>query len=364
MDAQKEKEKLKILLLPKYNRSGPSSRYRFYNYLEIIESNNYKYDIKPLLGDNFIKHLFIEGKKSIFLTILGFIKRFALLFKIFYYDLIIIEYELFPFFPAIFERILRVLRIKYIVDYDDAIFIKYENNSNPIIKLLLKNKIKTVVKNSEAVITANKFIYEYAKKHNENVYIIPTVVSRKKYDNSTVTEKSNYFIVGWIGTPQTSYYLLDILPELKKLNIENFRINLIGTDKNILKFCNDTKFNFIEWKEETEILEIKKFNVGIMPLDNNPWSMGKSGFKIIQYMACKLPVIASPVGINCELVENGYNGFLVKTPEEWREAIMILYNNPEKAHEMGINGYIKFCRYYSLESVSLKYMSIINSIIK
>ena len=134
---------MNILSLPKYSYEGPSSRYRFYNYKEYFESNGLNITMKPLFGKSYFTS---NGKPSkLFVALKSYISRLFIVLNILVsnkkYDLVLLEYELFPFLPAFFERLFKLRGIKYIVDYDDAIFHKYDMNSNLLIKIFLKVKM-------------------------------------------------------------------------------------------------------------------------------------------------------------------------------------------------------------------------------
>ncbi len=103
------------------------------------------------------------------------------------------------------------------------------------------------------------------------------------------------------------------------------------------------------WSEDTEVARRQDMDIGIMPLTDTPWARGKCGYKLIQYMACGLPVIASPVGVNAEIVEHGVNGFLATTEAEWREALVTLLRDPELRRKMGAEGRRKVEAQYSLQ---------------
>ena len=106
---------------------------------------------------------------------------------------------------------------------------------------------------------------------------------------------------------------------------------------------------FEPWSEAAEVSLIQTFDIGIMPLTDTPWARGKCGYKLIQYMACGLPVIASPVGVNSDIVEHGVNGFLADTEEEWAQAISTLLSDRELRHRMGAAGRKKVEAEYSLQ---------------
>jgi glycosyltransferase involved in cell wall biosynthesis len=351
---------VRALFMPKYTKAGPSSRYRFYNYLELFEKSELrlKCTVKPLFNDKFVNQLFFERRKNKFLAAKCYFKRIINLLTIFRYSLVVIEYELFPYFPPIFERLMRVAGIKYIVDYDDAIFSKYENGGR-LVRFFLGRKIQTVIKLSEATITGNNYLLNYARRFNRNAYLIPTVVSADRYDAVRPADTSNDFVIGWIGSPETASYLIPFLKAFRQVRRNKIILRLIGFDMKLMHLLSGLEVECVDWDEETEIAEIKRFNVGIMPLPDDPWSRGKCGFKLIQYMACRLPVIASPVGANSDIVEDGITGLLAMENQEWIDSIHYLCENREKAVQMGLNGYEKFRRQYSLESVSDKYVELL-----
>jgi glycosyltransferase involved in cell wall biosynthesis len=355
------KRQIKILFLPKYSLSGPSSRYRFYQYFEIIKTYDIRFSVSPFFRDSYVNIMYSSGRKSYIEAFISFIRRFFLFFSFFRYDLIVIEYELLPYFPAIFEKLLRIMRKNYIVDYDDAVFLKYDLNKRSIVKTIFRRKIEKVIQSAQAVITGNKYLYDYALKFNTNVHLIPTVVSRIRYDEVPPPVKKEKFILGWTGSLTTSKYIIPLCTMFRDLKREDIQINLIGFDKQLRYLLEGIDVNWIDWTQETEIEEIKKFSVGIMPLADDAWSAGKCGFKLIQYMACKLPVIASPVGVNKEMIVNGINGFLVSGIEDWKRSILFLADNPAEAMIMGKKGYAKFIDNYSLESVTEKYITVITS---
>ncbi len=358
---------MKILAFTKYSYEGPSSRYRFYNYQECFSKQNIEMIISPL----FSKIYFNTSNKIIkaLIVLLSYVKRFALVCQIFIfkkkYDLVLIEYELFPYFPAWFECLLNKRGIKYIVDYDDAIFHKYDMSNNIFIKEFLTNKIAKVMEYADHVIVCNAYLEAYAKKYNEHTFRLPTVVLLDKYKNEmgTFQKKEKDFVIGWVGSRTTSMYILEILPAIKKFieKYENIRFDLVGFDRTLLSDEDVIKYhlNIIDWTEEKEIENILNFDVGIMPLHDDPWSKGKCGFKLVQYMSCKKPVIASPVGMNCTLVQNDQNGFLADTIDEWFSAFEILYLDENLREKMAENNFLKIEIEYNNEKNCKKYVKLL-----
>lgn len=138
------------------------------------------------------------------------------------------------------------------------------------------------------------------------------------------------------------------------------KLKLIGAQNNL--FFEPKLIENIEWCESTEVKYISESSVGVMPLYDDLWEWGKCGFKLIQYMGCSLPVIASPVGVNCDIIDHGENGFLASTTNEWVDYILFLYNNTSKATFMGGEGRKKVEKFYSTQALAPKLINIMQDI--
>jgi len=365
---------MNILALTKYSYQGPSSRYRFYNYRKCFEKKGIDMTIKPFFSESY----FTSTNKiaKIFVVLKSYFHRFSILINLLIfkkkYELLLIEYELFPYFPTIFEYLLKKRDIKYIVDYDDAAFHKYDMNYNsiarPILKFFLENKIAKVIQYADSVIICNDYLEQYAQKYNHTIFRLPTVVLLDKYkrEMENFIKENNIFTIGWIGSQTTSVYILEILPAIEKFisKYPKVKFDLVGFDKNLLTKEKIKKYNLniIKWKEEYEIKNILNFDIGIMPLHNNPWSKGKCGFKLVQYMSCKKPVIASPVGINCSLVKDTENGFLVKNLNEWFDAFEKLYIDERLRLQMAKNNLKKIEDEFNYTKNCQQYIQLIKNI--
>lgn len=364
---------MKILAFTRYSYLGPSSRYRFYNYKECFEKHNIKMTIKPL----FSKAYFNAPNKMIklFVVFFSYLQRVLSVCQLFIfknkYDLLLLQSELFPYFPSTFEYLLHKRGIKYIVDYDDPIFHNYDMNRNKIIRILLRNKIAKVISYAEHVIVCNKYLESYAKMYNEYTLRLPTVVLLDKYKKEMETHQkpnNSMFVIGWIGSRTTSIYILEILPAIQKFvnTYEKIRVDLVGFDSDLLSKEEASKYhlNIIEWSEEKEIENILNFDIGIMPLSDDPWSRGKCGFKLIQYMSCKKPVIASPVGMNSVLIKNGKNGFLAKNLDEWSSAFEKLYLDEKLREKIAVENFNKIELEYNHEINCKNYIDLLTSTIR
>lgn len=352
---------MKILILPRYEPQAASSRYRFYQYITYLKTQGWEVTVKPLLSNNYIKYLYEKTPLPVSEILLGYFKRMIQILNKKNFDLIWLQQEAFPWIPSFIEKIIVNRKTKIVADYDDAFFHRYDQNKNLIVRSLLKDKIDSVMEYSNMVLAGNNYLLERAKLNNKNVKLFPTVVDTNIFKNTNPI-KDAVFTIGWIGSPGTSKYIKLIEDVLKEVSLEkDIRINLIGADK--IKI-NGVSFNHIKWDQNTEVEEISKFDVGIMPLPDNPWERGKCGFKLIQYLSCKVPVIGSPVGVNRDIISNEFNGFQANSSDEWIKYLRLLKNDKELALNMGENGRKFVEEKYSLQRNVVKLTNYFNEILQ
>ena len=337
---------MKVLLLSKYADMGPSSRVRSYQYIPYLKREGIDVTVAPLFSNRYVKDLY--NKRTILpLSIFAYFKRVKSLLSLNKFDIVWLEKEVYPWLPYLDELILSKIKVPYIVDYDDAIFHRYDQHQNKIVRSILQNKIPRIMKNACTVIVGNKYLYEKAYASGANkVIILPSVIDLDRY---LIDEKrsNDYFTIGWIGSPVTAKYLniLDgVFKHLKDKN--NIKLMIIGAKDIEIK---DIDIVYHQWDIKTEVELLKQCNTGIMPLTDNLWEKGKCGYKLIQYMACSMPVIASPVGANLEIVENDINGYLANTTADWLERLAYLIEERDVAKKLGYAGRKKVERLYNLQ---------------
>ena len=351
---------MKILLLSRYENLGASSRYRFYQYLPYLRKKGIEVIVAPLLDDNYIKDLYTGRNKNLLKILKAYAKRIINLHYANNFDLIWIEKETLPWLPAWIEFNLGLKRTSYIVDYDDAIFHQYDKNKFKLIKWILGHKIDLIMKRANTVLVGNEYLLERAKKAGaRRIELLPTVIDLRKYPTNFFNN-NDIFTIGWIGSPSTSHYLKLVIPALEEIcKNNNARLVLIGAKKEDLP---NIPVEYVSWSEETEIKEIQKFDVGIMPLSDNAWDRGKCGFKLIQYMACSKPVIGSPVGVNSKIIRHGINGYQAKNTNEWIWAINKLKDDPKLRQKMGKAGREIVEKDYCLQVTAPKLLKILKNL--
>ena len=310
---------MKLSIYTRYDRLGASSRYRYFMYLDILRRAGWQPVIKPFFSNRYLKKLYRDGKKSRLSFAFAMLKR--LLQLPFAGRNLLIEYELLPFVPYDIEKLL-LRRRRYILNFDDDVWDKYHKTPN------LKDKFDQLTRHAAGVIVANDLLWERCLALNPKVIKIPTAVDLELYHCDK--PKFDIFTVVWIGTPVTYRFLEQnaaILQEMAKA--VDFELLVIAVDSLAKRTIPGVKMRFVNWSPEEEIELLMRSHVGIMPLVNDNFSKGKSAFKLIQYLAAGLPVIASPIGENCTVVNDGVNGFLAHKSRHWVKALKLLSTDRE-----------------------------------
>jgi glycosyltransferase involved in cell wall biosynthesis len=313
----------------------------------------------PLLGDDYIRALYYMKKQPVYSIAMGYMNRVCAYVKARAFDLLWIEKELFPWLPAWAEELLDLRGIPYVVDYDDAVYHRYNLHRDPLIRAFLGKSIDTAMQHAATVVVGNDYLAEYARRAQaRKIEYLPTVVDIDRYP--IFEKKSQQFRIGWIGSPITAPYLGLIKEALDEACLQTgARIVLIGAgDRDQLSGLDKEN---LPWSEESEVANIQSCDVGIMPLPDEPFTRGKCGYKLIQYMAAGLPVVASPVGINTDIVEQGKTGFLASSKEEWVQALVTLDQDAGMRSDMGKAGRQKVEKEYSLHITAPRLLDILKN---
>ncbi|PUA16913.1 glycosyltransferase family 4 protein [Glaciimonas sp. PCH181] len=340
---------MRVLVLPRYSRLGASSRLRLMQYLPWLEAAGVDVTLAPLFSDAYVTGLQRNRRKFSDLA-QAYVGRVKALLNSRSFDLVWIEKEVLPWLPAWVEQTLLSSNVPYVLDYDDAVFHYYDQHRNPLVRTLLGTKHPALMRGAALVFAGNAYLADFARKSGApRVEIVPTVIDLDRYPIASYSSaKTNVAApcVGWIGQRATASFLNPYKPLFTRLaSAGEARFAAIGIDAPALGL----PMTSIPWTEQSEVTSIASFDIGIMPLVDEPFERGKCGYKLIQYMACGLPVVASPVGVNRQIVEHGINGFLAETPQEWEQALLKLLTDPALRQRMGQAGREKVEHQYCIQ---------------
>jgi len=333
---------MRLLMLPRYSRQGANSRYRLWQFIPGLESAGHQVDVKPMLGDRYLEQLYRQGVRPLGSIIAGYARHLSRLTQVHRYDAVILDQELLPYLPPVFEQWLCLRNANVMVDYDDAAYLKYERYS------WLRGRIGAIMKAARATVVGNRHLEAYARQFSGDVRFIPTVVDVGKYAAKSHAALDAIRIC-WIGTPLTAAeYLPALLPVFVELQrrFPQLSFRLIGAGR--IAGADAVNVEIVDWSEEKEAELIAECDIGIMPLPDSEFQRGKCGLKLIQYMAAGLPVVASPVGENRYIVDHGQNGFLASDASEWVSQLELLIRDTALRARMGASGRERVEQRYSL----------------
>lgn len=347
-----------ILLLSRYGALGASSRVRFLQFLPYLRSSGFSVDVCTLLDDSYSLK-FQEGKSALPSIFAGYTRRLASLLKRNEYDLVWLEKEFLPWVPTWIESLLLDPAIPYVADYDDPVFHRYDMHDSALVRQLLGTKIDDTMRAAKIVVAGNDYLAQRAIKAGaKRVEIVPSVLDVTRHSVSPGRDKMP-FCVGWIGQRSTALYLAELDRPLRALYADGpMTFRVVGAPNWDSTAC---PLESRPWSAMTEATEIQSMDVGVMPLLDDKWARGKCGYKLIQYMASGKPVVASPVGVNTQIVEHGVTGFLARSETEWLSSLRALRDDPALRRRMGAAGRAKVESQYSLQVTAPRLASILRS---
>ncbi len=310
-------------------RRVPSSRFRvlqFVPYLQrlgheclVLPSRPDKYNSLPLLGFRFSGLVKRWNRRSDLVAL----ERWAP-------DVVVLERELFSDGSCDLEQELRGIARRLVLDIDDGLFV------------LNRHKFELLCGLSDHVIAGNELLATRVRAINSRVTVIPTCVDVGKYSRNSKlkSQVSNPpLILGWTGTAANIEYLEVLREPLKMLSREfDLELRVIAeSDRPLRKLGFDRdgiRTRFVRWSEATEVADLVTFNIGLMPMPDTDWTRYKCGLKILQYMAAGVPAVASPVGVNSEIIHQSVNGWLATTSDEWLFVLRQLLAEPVRRNSV------------------------------
>jgi len=342
----------RILYFTRHGNLAPSTRYRIAQIVPHLERLGFEVEVQHF-APGALYHTYISPgrlmRKLAIFPILA-VRLFLRLVRAGSYDLVVVHKDLFPYGPLLFEHLLFRINPAVVYELDDAVFLKSPMLRHCYNKLRKHDKAEFLMAGSRAVIAGNAYIAEHVSRFNPRVQIVPTVVDLSRYNCMKLHEDRRRVVVGWAGTRgNLSNFdivreaLVTIQAEVPEMVLEIFSDdNLAIPGVNVVNRA---------WTLESEIEGLLNFDIGIMPLFDDPWTRGKCGFKIIQYMAVGLPTVCSPVGANREIVMHGKEGFFAETPDEWRGRLGELIRNWRLRADMGRQARGSIEQQYTVEAV-------------
>jgi glycosyltransferase involved in cell wall biosynthesis len=345
---------------------APNQRFRFEQYLGLLQANGFECVLSPLLDEEDDKRLYapgLLGKALVFLK--AGRRRMRDVLRAGQFDIVFVPREAFLTGTTWFEKEMKANGPKLIFDFDDAIWLANVSEANKRLAFLKNpNKTTDLIAMSDLVLAGNNYLAEYARRFNPKTVVLPTTVDTDEYDPARFPRATHEggdeppFVIGWSGSPTTIQHFEYAVPFLKELKAEfgnriDIRVVGDGSYRNA-----ELGITGIPWRRDDELQQLSKFDAGIMPLPDDEWTRGKCGLKGLVYMSMGIPSLMSPVGVNTEIIEDGVNGFLPRNTAQWVERIRELMESPDLRKKLGSAGRQTVLERYSVHSQGLTYVNL------
>lgn len=355
-----------MLCIAPYPASAPSVHHRIVALADVWAAHGIDVTLWPFMSDRFyaIRRRFgplatvEKAWHFAFATLrlllrLGFVRRF---------DRVIIHREAFPLGPPVIEQLIARLHPHTIFDLDDAMWHPPGNDVNQRGTLRDPERIAKIMAAVDVVVAGNEYIRRYAERVARRVLVVPTSYDDLGGSSRAGVAAPERVTVVWIGNLGNAGYLAPILPALERAAAAHpFRLRLIG-GQDIHDITSKTlEIEHLEWRRDGEAAWLRDSDIGIMPLSRDPFAEGKCAFKIVQYFSAGLPAVATPVGMNREVIAPGVNGFLAATDAEWASSIGTLVADARTRQEMAARARETYAATFTRASVALTWVQLLRS---
>jgi L-malate glycosyltransferase len=357
------REKTILVICPFPQGVAAGQRLKYEQYFDHWRENGYEVTVSSFMDMSMWNVVYTQGnyRDKFFGTLRGYFRRFFDIFAVSKIDLVYVHMWVTPLGTSFFERLFRFLAKRLVYDIEDNLMLEKGNQLNPFVKILKSpDKTKYLLNNADHVITSSPFLNDDCLKINRNkaCTYISSSIDTECFIPANSYKNDQEITIGWTGTFSSKSYL-DLLRNvfLKLKKRCNFKLRVIG---NFTYEMPGIDLEVIQWTKEKEVEDLQGIDIGVYPLEQSKWVLGKSGLKAIQYMAFGLPVVATNIGTTPMLINHLENGWLVKTDEEWVEALEILINDPDLRRRLGEAARKSVLENYSKHVIQLKYLSILD----
>ena len=358
---------IRVLFVAPHPVEGPSSRFRIYQFLPYLRANGVHAEVRPFVSSRHVQALYQSGgiARKVALTGFATLNRAMDVLRATRYDVVYVLREAFPFGPPLFERALAAAGGRLVFDFDDAIWLPSQVYDNPLDRARDWGKPAKLVARARHVVVGSRYLADFAEKyavHPDAISIIPTVVDSTVYKPSNKTREDGSLTIGWVGTPRGSRAFLETLvPVMRDFAVRypHVRWRFVGAEPFDV---GSLPVEFKTWRLADEVADIQSFDIGLMPLTDDPYTRGKCGFKLIQYMNCGMPVVCSPVGANRDIVQHGLCGYFADDVAQWSDALARLIEDSSLRNAMGAHGRTLAEERYSLAAQAPRLLEVIRAV--
>jgi glycosyltransferase involved in cell wall biosynthesis len=350
-------------LVPYPPKSTPSQRFRIEQWQPYLQQQGIVVDLVPFVGSRLMRLLHQPGRLVVKTAGMAaaFVRRGLQVAAACRYDVVLVHRAACLVGPVVLERLLRLMPQPLLFDFDDAIYLLHTSEANQRVGWLkFPGKTASLCRLSTHVVVGNTYLADYARQYNRRVTVIPSSVDTQRYQPATMNTWHGRVVVGWMGSATSQTYLEMFTPVLRQIVARrDIELRVVSDRKPALP---GVPFVWRRWSAESEAEELRHFDIGIMPMPDDPWARGKCAMKALQYLGMGIPAVCSAVGMNKEVIEHGVNGFLATTPEVWLTHLEALIDDPERRLRMGRAGRQTVAKRYSMRRCATLFASVVRDI--
>lgn len=352
---------MRVLCLVPYPTLGASNRLRVEQYRAHLRADGIELVVSPFLDDATYAVLYRYGHtlRKALGVVRGLARRARDVLRASSFDLVLVHREATPIGPPVVERVLARRRIPYVFDFDDAIFLPSVHPANRRWAWLRHpSRVRESVRQAIAVIAGNAYLAEWARDYNPNVTVIPTPVDTDRHRPREGPRPEGPAVIGWVGSSTTAPYLRILDEPLARIAARHdVTVRIVGGD-----YAHErARVELLPYRLESEADDIATFDVGVLPEPDDQWTRGKGALKGLLYMATAVPVVASRVGVNPEVILEDRTGYCVDGPEEWVDRLEHLIREPELRRRLGAAGRRHVEERYSVRSQAPRLARVLQS---
>ena len=349
-----------LAIVPSVYDTSPGQRFRLEQWEPLLRERGVEITWRAFENDELHEVLYQTGNTAgkVREVVRSFGRRLKGLRDVRDFDVVYVFREAALLGPAWFEKRIARAGAPMIFDFDDAVFVSYKSPSNGYLSYLkFPAKTATICRLSAHVTAGNPYLADYARQFNQQVSIIPTTIDTDKYTPEYRREQPALPVIGWSGSFSTVQHLDTIRSALQRLaQEEKFILRVIGTPVYKLE---GVETEALQWRAASETDDLRPFDIGLMPLPDDDWSKGKCGLKALQFMALGVPTVCSPVGVNTDIIQDGVNGMLAASEDEWVAKLRQLLHSPELRVKLGRAGRETVEQKYSAKAVAPRFYEVL-----
>ena len=357
------KRKKILVLCPSPQGTNPGQRLKYEQYFKSWNKAGYDVTVSSFQTPRFWKIIYQPGHipEKIWWTIFGFFKRVFDILRMPFYDGVYVFLWVTPIGLPLMENLVSIVAKHLIYDIDDMVYLGDTSAANKwIAKLKGPEKMILLMKNANHVIVSTPRINEYVAQYNPHRTYISTTYNTDRFVPVAAYHKHEVTTLGWTGSHTTIKYLhlLDnVFKELSKLR----KIKVLAISNGTYT-CEGVNVENVTWTEANEISDLHRIEIGLYPITKDEWALGKNACKSMTYMSCALPSVATNYGPSLLVVDNGINGFLADTDQQWVDVLVSLIDNIELRKQIGLNGRQKAVNQFSVKANEGKYLKVLEQV--